>query len=276
MVDVQRIDSLDHPELAPYKAMRGQVEQREGGIFVAESDKVVRRMLESELRVVSLLLPEKWLSKLMPLLEKRPEDIRVYLLEKSELERLTGFTFYQGVLGIGKVPKSPSIEALLASKSPPRLLVAVEGVCSAENLGGMVRSGAAFGVDGFLVDRSSSSPYLRRAVRSSMGTIFRIPAIEKLDLAHTMLQLRDQGFRCVAAHPRAEARPLFEADLTGDTCIVFGSEGYGITPDLLDACDDAVAIPMMGGVDSLNVASAASVFLFEAMRQRRRQKRKLG
>ncbi len=268
MVDVQRIDSLDHPELAPYKAMRGQVEQREGGIFVAESDKVVRRMLESDLRVVSLLLPEKWLAKLLPLLERRPEEIRVYLLEKSELERLTGFTFYQGVLGIGKVPHPPSLNALLAGKAPPRLLAAVEGVCSAENLGGMVRSAAAFGVDGLLVDRSSSSPYLRRAVRSSMGTIFRLPAIEKLNLVETMHQLRGQGFRCVAAHPRAEARPLFAADLSGDMCLVFGSEGYGLTSELLDACDEAVAIPMMGGVDSLNVASAASVFLFEAMRQR--------
>lgn len=268
MFEVQRVDSLDHPELAPYKAMRGQVEQRKGGIFVAESDKVVQRMLESDLRVISLLLPEKWVHRFVPLLEKRPETIRVYVLEKSELERLTGFTFYQGVLGIGKVPDSPTLDGLLASLAPPRLLVAVEAVCNAENLGGMVRSGAACGVQGFLVDRTSSSPYLRRAVRGSMGTIFRVPVIEKLNLVETMRELQDRGFRCIAAHPRPAARALFDADFRGDTCIVFGSEGYGLTPELRGACTEAVAIPMMAGVDSLNVGSAAAVFFYEAMRQR--------
>src|SRR4051812_36581370 len=136
MLHVQRIDSLDRPEVAAYLSMRGQVEHREEGIFVAESDKVVRRLLESDLRVISLLLPEKWLKSFEPLLAQRDEDIHVYLMEKEQLETLTGFTFYQGVLAVGCVPEAPSLETLLAKSDQPHLFAAVEGITSAENLGG--------------------------------------------------------------------------------------------------------------------------------------------
>jgi tRNA G18 (ribose-2'-O)-methylase SpoU len=248
--------------------MRRQIEHREEGIFVAESDKVVRRLLESHFPVVSLLIPEDWLVEFEPLLLKRQETVHVYLLEKKKLEALTGFSFYQGVLGVGRIPEAPSVAQLLKISPKPRLYVAVQGVTNAENLGGMVRSCVGFGAQGLLVDRTSSSPFLRRAVRGSMGTVFRIPAIENLDLAETIPSLRNSGIRCVAAHPRADGRGLSEADLARDCCVVFGSEGHGISPELLKVCDEAVAIPMAAGVDSLNVGSAAAVFLYEASRQR--------
>jgi tRNA G18 (ribose-2'-O)-methylase SpoU len=268
MVHVHRIHSLDLPELAPYRTMRRQTEHRQEGFFVAESDKVVRRMLQSDFGVVSLLLPEKWLPTFEPLLAKRAEDIHVYLMEREKLEVLTGFTFYQGVLGVGLVPTAPSLPELLAKCPRPRLYAAVEGITNAENLGGLVRNCAAFGVHGLLVDHTACSPFLRRAVRGSMGTIFRVPALEKLELWETMRALRSDGIRCIAAHPRAGGRTLLETDLRTDCCLVFGSEGYGISPALLAECDEAVAIPMAPGVDSLNVGSAAAVFLYEASRQR--------
>jgi tRNA G18 (ribose-2'-O)-methylase SpoU len=270
MVHVRHIDTLELPELAPYRTMRRQTEHRAEGIFVAESDKVIRRMLESDFEVVSLLLPEKWVNRFERLLAKRPEpDIDVYVMEREKLETLTGFTFYQGVLGVGKVPTAPSLAELLARSPRPQLYAAVEGITNAENLGGLVRNCAAFGVQGLLVDRTSASPYLRRAVRGSMGTIFRVPALENLDLVETVRALRSAGIRCIAAHPHEERLTLSQADLRGDCCVVFGSEGYGISPALLSACDQAVAIPMAAGVDSLNVGSAAAVFLYEVSRQRR-------
>ncbi len=270
MLHVQRIDTLELPELAPYRTMRRQVEHRKEGIFVAESDKVVQRLLESDFTVISLLLPEKWFHHFKPHLASRKEDIHVYLMEKHQLETLTGFSFYQGVLAVGRVPEAPSLESLLAQSAPPRLFAAVEGITNAENLGGLVRNCAAFGVQGLFVDHTASSPYLRRAVRGSMGTIFRVPALEKLELVNTIRCLREHGVRCVAAHPHTTGAVLPETDFRGDCCVVFGSEGYGLSPDLLAACDQAVAIPMKPGVDSLNVGSAAAVFLYEVARQRDR------
>lgn len=269
MVHVQRIDSLDLPELAPYRTMRRQAEHRAEGIFVAESDKVVTRLLESQFAVVSLLIPEKWLTHFEPLLARRPEDIHVYLLEKKQLETLTGFSFYQGVLAVGRIPPGPGLEQLIGQSSSPRLLAAVEGATSAENLGSLVRNCAAFGAQGLLVDCSCTSPYLRRAVRGSMGTIFRVPVVEGLDLVEAMGQLRAAGIRTVAAHPHTDGRTLAQAGLLSDCCVVFGSEGYGLSDSLRHACDEAVAIPMVPGVDSLNIASAAAVFMYEVDRQRR-------
>src|SRR5262245_33883070 len=264
----QRIASFDLPDLQPYRTMRRQLEHRQQGIFVAEGEKVVRRLLESRFTVVSLLLPEKWLSELEPLLQARPESIAVFVAQKELLETLTGFSMYQGLLAVGRVPNQPSLGEILARSTQPRLLAAADGLSNAENLGALVRNCAAFNAQALLVGESSSSPFLRRAVRSSMGTIFQLPVVETPRLAGALNELRRIGIRCVAAHPHVGGPTLSEVDFRNDCCLVFGSEGYGIAPNVLAACDHAVAIPMAAAVDSLNVGSAAAVFLYEANRQR--------
>jgi tRNA G18 (ribose-2'-O)-methylase SpoU len=267
---VEPVGSLEAPELAPYRTMRRQLEHREQRIFVAEGDKVVQRLLESELPVVSLLLPPEWLEKFKPLLARRleREDVIAYTAEKETLEELTGFSMYQGVLAVGRIPEMPTVARALASSPKPRLFVAVDGLTSAENLGVVVRNCAAFGVQALLTGETSSSPWLRRAVRSSMGAIFKLPVVELASLAEALRALRAAGVRSMAAHPHTKARTLFQADLTLDTCVVFGSEGYGISPEVLATCDEVVAIPMQSEIDSLNVGSAAAAFLCEIARQR--------
>src|SRR6266436_4086320 len=133
MFQVQRIESLDLPELQPYRTMRRQMEHRQQGIFVAEGDKVVRRLLKSSFEVVSVLFPEKWLPALAPLLEKRPEQIRVFVAEKALLETLTGFSMYQGLLAVGKVPAQLTLEQILAHSQRPWLLAAADSLSNAEN-----------------------------------------------------------------------------------------------------------------------------------------------
>ncbi len=268
MLKIQTVGSLDYPELAPYRTMRQQLDHRCRRIFVAEGEKIVRRLLESPFTVVSLLLTDAWLRTLMPLLESRPEEIHAYVADKAQLEKLIGFTFYQGVMAIGKIPAPQSLEALLKTTDRPLLFAAVDGISNAENLGVLVRNCAAFGGQALIVGETSSSPYLRRAVRSSMGAIFKLPVVEVASLAHTLGELRARKVRGVAAHPHVDRRILAQAHLTSDCCLVFGSEGAGISPGVLEACDEAVAIPMQSGVDSLNVGSASAVFFYEACRQR--------
>ena len=267
---VRRIESFDLPELQPYRTMRRQHEHRQRGIFVAEGEKVVRRLLESSFGVVSVLLPEKWLRDLDPLLRARPEEVQVFVAEKALLETLIGFSMYQGLLAVGKVPPLPNLEEIVARSPQPRLLAAADGLSSAENLGALVRNCAAFNAQALIVGETCSSPFLRRAVRSSMGTIFRMPIVESASLVQALGELRRRGIRCIAAHPHADGRTVSQARFTGDCCIVLGSEGYGISPPVIAACDEAAAIPMPDAVDSLNVGSAAAVFLYEANRQRSR------
>jgi tRNA G18 (ribose-2'-O)-methylase SpoU len=268
MFTVHKIDSLDLPELAPYRTMRQQLEHRRQQFFIAEGEKVVRRLLESRFTVVSLLLPEKWLEVLEPLLRARPEEIQVYVAEKQVLETLTGFSMYQGLLAMGRIPTLATLDGVLRSSKRPVLFAAVDGLTSAENLGALVRNSVGFGAQGLLVGETSSSPFLRRAVRSSMGTIFQLPVVELADLPAALQELRRQNIRCIAAHPHTDRKMVSQADYTRDCCLVFGSEGYGISASVLAACDEAVAIPMSHGVDSLNVGSASAVFLYEANRQR--------
>ncbi len=267
---VQAVESLDLPELTPYRTLRQHEDHRRDRIFVAEGEKVVRRLLESRLTVVSALLPEKWFRELEPLLRARPEPVAVFTAPKQVLEKLTGFTMYQGLLAVGQMPAARSLAEALTGATPPRLFAAVDGLTSAENLGALVRNCAAFRVQALLVGETCGSPWLRRAVRASMGTIFNLPSVETADLAEALQGLRDAGVRCVAAHPHVNGRTLAQAGLGGDCCVVFGSEGYGLSPRVLAACDEAVAVPMPPEIDSLNVASAAAVFLYEVNRQRGR------
>lgn len=288
MFRTEKVFSLDLPELRPYATMRRPLEHERDGIFVAEGTKVVRRLLESSFTVVSVLLPEKHLDDFRPLLEARPEYLSVYLADKQLLEQLIGFSMYQGVLAVGKIPLPATLDEIFSKSSKPLLLAAVDGLTSAENLGALVRNCVAFGTQALLVGETSSSPFLRRAVRNSMGAILQLPVIElaklgqrhqftdkphvtDLTLSECLKQLRARGVRCIAAHPHTDRKFLSQADFSGDCCVVFGSEGDGISPAVLEACDEAVAIPMPPTVDSLNVGAAAAVFLYEVNRQRRRE-----
>jgi tRNA G18 (ribose-2'-O)-methylase SpoU len=276
MLRIQKIASFDAPELRPYATMRRPAEHEVQGIFVAEGEKVVRRLLESHFTVVSAVFSEDWLESFRPLIDARTEKINVYLAEKKWLETLTGFSMFQGVLAVAKIP-SPALLADVFQTSPrPWLFAAVDGLTNSENLGALVRNCAAFGVQALLVGETSSSPFLRRAVRNSMGAIFQLPVVEigkgaatGMTLQQTLQTLREGGVHCVAAHPRGNEM-LPQADFTKDCCIVFGSEGEGISSAVLESCDESVSIPMPEKIDSLNVGAAAAVFLYEANRQRKK------
>jgi tRNA G18 (ribose-2'-O)-methylase SpoU len=249
--------------------LRRQEAHRAAGLFVAEGEKVVRRLLASDLQVVSVMLPPKWQAEYEGLLRQRGRPVRLFVAEKALLETLTGFSMYQGLMSVGRVPEPPGLDTLFERSAAPRLWVAVDGLSNAQNLGSLVRNCVAFGVQGLLVGETSASPYLRRAVRASMGTLFQLPVLECTDLVRMLAALRRYGVRCVAAHPHAGGKALMDSELRGDCCVVLGSEGEGLRPTVLEACDEWVAIPMASGVDSLNVAVAAAVFLYEACRQRR-------
>jgi tRNA G18 (ribose-2'-O)-methylase SpoU len=285
MFRIEKISSLDLPELAPYRTMRRSAEHEAQGIFIAEGEKVTRRLLESRFTVVSVVLPEMHLESFRPLLEARPEPVTVYLAEKSLLETLVGYSLFQGVLSVGKIPTPASLDEILKKSSRPQLFVAIDGLSNAENLGAIVRNCVAFGVQALLVGETCSSPFLRRSVRNSMGTVFQLPVWEvraanqvaaagrrdapaRFSLAQTLRDLRARGIHCIAAHPHTDKKVLSQADFSGDCCVVFGSEGHGISPEILAECDECVAIPMANEVDSLNVGAAAAVFLYEANRQR--------
>ena len=265
---LEPVQSLDAPELQLYRTLKRVDEHERAGVLVAANHKVIKRLLASRFTVVSALLTPAWLEKLEPQLRARPEPIHVFVAGADLLETITGYHLHQGALGVAKIPPLPDLATLLKNSPRPLLLAAVEGIANAENLGAVVRNCAAFGVHALLLGETCHSPFQRRAVSGSMGTIFEQPVVPVQNLVATLQTLRARGVRCLAAHPRADAKKLARADLRGDCCLVFGAEGPGLTDAVLAACDDMVEIPMPSHMNSLNVAVATGIFLYEATRQR--------
>jgi tRNA G18 (ribose-2'-O)-methylase SpoU len=269
ITEVRLVETLQLPELEWYRTLKRTEEHEAAGILVAANAKVVQRLLASSFTVVSALLTPNWWAQLEPALRARTEDITVYIGEQKLLETITGYKLHQGALAVARIPPQSDLETLFVKAPRPLLLAAAEGIASAENLGAIVRSAAAFGAHFVIVGETCGSPFQRRAVAGSMGSIFEQPVVHVDNLVDTLLTLRQRGVRCLAAHPRPGARELGTVELTGDTCIVLGAEGPGLSAAVLAACDEAVEIPMPSHMNSLNVASAAAVFLYEAARQRR-------
>jgi len=266
------VSSLDLPVLQPYRTMRRPADQQRQGIFVAEGEKVVRALLKSNLQILSILLTDEWLSVLRGDLEHQKSQPDVFVAPKKVLETIVGFPLHQLIMAVGKIPKPYALDDVLRPSQEPFFFVAVDGLTNAENLGALVRNCAAFGVQAILVGETSSSPYLRRAVRNSMGTVFNMPVVHLENLAATLGEFNRRGIMTIAAHPPS-AQDIPALDDVTSCCVVFGSEGEGISHDVLTACTKTAAITMDNGVDSLNVASASAVVL-HAIRARRKPFRK--
>ena len=258
--------------MEPYRTLRRPHEHIQKGIFVAEGEKVVRRLLNSRLSVVSFLLTHEWHEKLAASEDRFREcEAEVFIADKNLLQQIVGYRLHQGIMAVGKVPIEPALSELLAKLRHPFLIVALDSLMNSENVGIGVRNCVGFGVDALLVGETSSSPYLRRAVRNSMGTVFQLPVIHVNDLVTSLQEVRRVGATVLAADPHGDV-PIDKMDVNRNTCIVFGNEEAGISPRVLEACDQRVAIPMHDNTDSLNVSSASAVFLYEVERLRGRGK----
>src|SRR5262245_22315413 len=154
MLEIEKLESLDDPRVAPYRTMRRQFDHWKEEIFVAEGEKVVGRLIESGIQMISVLLPEAALAELEPLLRKRPERVLAFTANKPLLEQLTGFQLYQGVLALAKVPAAVSLDEILSLPARPRLFVALDGLSNAENLGLVVRNCVAFGVQALILNET--------------------------------------------------------------------------------------------------------------------------
>lgn len=269
LMTIHQITTLDAPGVDHYRTLRRPEEHSRQGLFIAEGEKVVVRLFESSLEVLSVLVTPEWLDVHRALFERRSADLVVHVAPKDLLESIVGFHLHQGIMALGRVPAAATIDSVLASSASPRLLVALDGLANAENVGVVVRNCAAFGATAVIAGETSSSPYLRRSVRNSMGTVFRLPVIHAAHLPSLLEDLwNDHRIDTIAAVATPGATPLHEAQFGHDVCIVLGSEGDGLSEEVRAACRQQVVIPMADGVDSLNVASASAVFLAEVQRQR--------
>lgn len=250
-------------------ALRSRSEP-EKGLFIAESTSVIERALAAGIRPRSFLMEERWVEPLLPLLRGvdagEQGDVPVFVADHTVLRAITGFTVHRGALAAMHRPRLRSIDEVLPATGPC-LAVVLEDIVDHTNVGAILRSVAALGADVVLVTPRCADPLYRRSVRVSMGTVFQVPWTRLASWPEGADDLRDRGFTVAALALTAEARDLGDVVLPDRTALVLGTEGDGISPVGLSAADLHVRIPMAGGVDSLNVAAAAAVAIWELRRR---------
>jgi tRNA G18 (ribose-2'-O)-methylase SpoU len=230
------------------------------GLVIAEGTVVVERLLRSPYPVRALLGVERRIHDLADQLAG--VDVPAYITAAETMADVVGFHLNRGVLAVADRPRPPSVEDIVDGA---RVLAVLEGVGDHENLGALFRNAAALGVGGVLLGAGCSDPLYRRSVRVSMGHVLRVPFATFDDWPDGLAAVRERGFRVVALTPRADSVSLrsLRDVTTGRVALLLGSEGPGLSEQALAAADLAVRIPMAGGVDSLNVATAAAIAFYE-------------
>lgn len=267
MASIITIDSPSDVRLAPYMNLRERTLRGEQ-IFIAEGELVVNRLIRSPYEVESVLLVERFLPKILSGL---PSMTPVYVVEESLIKSIVGFSFYQGVLAVGKRKLLPEIELCdkLLRKEHARLVV-LPYVTKPENLGLIFRSGAALGATAVVLGEQCCDPFSRRALRVSMGAVLQVPIIACDDLISDLSEIRNRyEFELWGTVLDADAEALPAIRPRKDRiALIFGNEFEGLCSPWIECCDRKVTIPMSKDVDSLNLGVSVGIFLYELARQK--------
>jgi tRNA G18 (ribose-2'-O)-methylase SpoU len=269
-VRIVRLESLDGDRLRDYRDLTDVVLRRlsepAGGLYIAESTKVIERALRAGHRPRSVLTIEKWLAEIEHLVADQDVDLPVYVGAPELLESLTGFNLHRGALAAMHRPELRTVPEVVAGA---RRIIVLEDIVDHTNVGAIFRSVAGIGADAVLITPRCADPFYRRSVRVSMGTVLQIPWTRLPEWPEGRDMLAGLGFElaALALSPDAVTLDEYAAAPPQKVALVVGTEGDGLSRAALAAADTVVTIPMLHGVDSLNVASASAVALY-ALRPR--------
>jgi tRNA G18 (ribose-2'-O)-methylase SpoU len=264
---VQRliIDSLGDQRIAHYRSLKHPNRLIRKSLFIVEGEKLAGRLLKSDYEVESILLSDRYDPQGRIGI---PEHIPVYIVDHELIEEMIGFPFHRGVLACGWRKPLPSLREIVATLGTSWTAVVCPVVHDPENIGQILRLSAAFGVDFVLVGPSCPDLFSRRVLRVSMGSVLSQRVIQSRDLHADLCWLREQvDFEGVATVLDDAAESLEESRRAKRTALFFGTEGEGLEDEWLGYCSRRVTIPMQAGTDSLNVASAAAIFLYHYTRR---------
>lgn len=251
------------------RQLRSLVDPTQAKIIV-ESHFAVRLAARLGLDFESILIDERHLDSLLPELEEYlPKDTEIFIAERDILSKIVGFDVTRGYFACVKRPEAPKIDDILDGA---KRVAVLEGIVDVSNIGALFRSAAALGIDALLLSPNCADPYSRRAIRTSMGTVFQVPwtkaeGVWPEDLSN---KLKDLGFYQVALALKDDAVSI-ESKVFKDKnklALYFGSEGFGLSDKALACADKTAIIPMTEGIDSLNVAASSAVVFWELCHKR--------
>ncbi|MCB4768874.1 RNA methyltransferase [Ancylobacter sp. Lp-2] len=261
MVHLIPLTAPDDPRIDAYRVIKERDLVGRGGRFIVEGKTVLDVALSprNRFRLESLLIAESRAEALAPLLAQAPDDLPIYTANQTILDGITGFHIHRGLLGVGLRGEQPGAAALLASLPVRALVVVALGITNHDNVGGILRNAAAFGADAVLLDFASCDPLYRKAIRVSVGGSLIVPFAREGGAGALLDLLAAGGFELLAFSP-AGTTTLKQLVRAPRTALMVGAEGPGLSADSL-ARARTVRIPMAGGFDSLNVATAAGIAL---------------
>jgi len=239
------------------------------GIFIAEGEMVLRTLAErGRFRIRSVLLARSRVDKLGPWLDRLEPTVPIYVADGAVMSTIAGFDIHRGVLAVGDRAEQPEPRQLLDGLGPgPRLCVALAGLTNHDNVGGIFRSAAAFGVDAVLLDDRCCDPLYRKAIRVSIGAALFLPFARAPSSAQLIHLLRDAGFTVLALSPRRDSVDIVSLRAPGQlperVAWLLGTEGPGLSEPDLAAADAVVRIAIHDEVDAINVATATGIALHE-------------
>lgn len=265
------ITSLEDPRVDAFRDVRDRDLRGRDGLFMAESELVLTRLLRHPERLHSLFISlEKW-TRLESELEHLPDSIRIYVADLDVIGEVAGFHVHRGVLALGHRPTALeiSMEHVLNGLDSSRswtLLLAM-GITNVDNMGSMFRNAAAFGFDAIILDQSCCDPLYRKSIRVSMGHALGVPWAVTEDWYSSLMELKSRwGVHLVAAECEERSQCISEFEFPPQVGVVMGTEGAGLDQQTLSICDSIVEIPMAREVPSLNVATAAAIVMWERRR----------
>lgn len=266
MARIEPVSDPIDPRIEPYRAIRERDLVGREGLFVAEGRVVLEKLAHAGLHPIrSLLIAEARLPSLRPLLDALPPEIPAYVAAQGVVDAVAGFPMHRGILAIGE-RRAPSPLALLAGLPKSALVVALSAIANHDNMGGIFRNAAAFGADAVLLDAACCDPLYRKAIRVSVGAALITPFAQLTADQDLPEILAAACFETVALSPRGEVE-LNELACGPRVAAIFGAEGPGLAPQLL-ARSRTVRIEMAHGFDSLNVATASGLVLYQLSRAR--------
>lgn len=273
MADIVEITDFSAPELDVYARLTGAQLRAcpQGGLFIAEGVTVIGHALDAGYRIASLLMERRHIVGKAAGLIARCGDVPVYTADSRTLEQLTGFALTRGVLAAFYRPELPTLAQVCAGA---RRVAVLEGLNDPTNVGAVMRSAAALGMDAMLLTPSCCDPLYRRAVRVSMGTVFQVPWTRIGQQAQDwpeggMTLLREMEFATVAMALSEDSVEIDDPCLVREErlAVILGAEGDGLAKTTIARCDYTARIPMLHGVDSLNVAAASAVAFWQLCRR---------
>ena len=258
---MELISSRENPVIKDARKLKDRKHREENKQFLVEGLRFVSEALGSDFEVSSLFLSEDMAEKwgALGIEDKIKGETKVFKLSNRIFKEIS---FTEHPQGIAAVVNLRSRE----SKAAEGFFILADRVQDPGNLGTIIRSAHASNALGVIITKGTVDVYNDKVLRSTMGSIFHVPVIEDRDLSY-LKALKDEGFKLVVSSLEAE-NDFFKADLTGRVIIAVGNEGAGISPELMDMAEVKVKIPMPGGAESLNVSAAASIIMFEVVRQK--------